>query len=294
MSHAAINLTGVSDDESSGSTITSYEIRDKFSRPCHILKRSKKNKGRVFVQYEDGSQEWIYQYYNPTLVFRLKDHHRTKYGAKIRNSNRYKIVGIGHVEDETATTPAPTDTLDMQRIDEADQPVGPPHPRAITSLRLEMKAEKYAAERELKRKQDVAYAESARKDAVASSSTAGSPAFRVGDSVITHAGTRSESNGIILGVNPDGTFRVTRNNWSKKTTFRASELRLRSPTNNSSSSSDSSATVSSSRVSKEELRDLRLKALRKRKHTIRKEEKRGGGRKIKKRREYNRLLRQLL
>ena len=293
---AAIDLTSVGDDDSSESTITSYEMRDKYSRPCHILKRSKKNKGKVFVQYEDGSQDWIYQYYDPAHVFRLKNQHRTKYGAKIRNSNRYRIVGIGDVEDETADTPAPTDTFDVQQIDEADRPVGHPHPRAIISLRLETRAEKYAAERELKRKQDVAYAESARKDAAASSSAAGSPAFRVGDRVITHAGTRSESYGIILGVNPDGTFRVTPNNWSKKTTFRASELQLRSSTSNSSSSSSSSAAVSSSyRLSKEELRNLRLRALRKRKRAIRNEEERGGGRKkIKKRREYNRLLRHLL
>tara|TARA_Y100001970_G_scaffold287599_1_gene412684 strand:- start:1086 stop:1232 length:147 start_codon:yes stop_codon:yes gene_type:complete len=48
-------------------------------------------------------------------------------------------------------------------------------------------------------------------------------------------------------------------------------------------------------LSKEELRNLRLRALRKRKRAIRNEEERGGGRKkIKKRREYNRLLRHLL
>lgn len=233
---SSIDLTE-DDVETSPRNSISYDIKDEHNRPCRIIKRSRKKKGKVLVEYENREQKWIFKYYYPKLVFRsLISHSSDDPTTPIR----YRIVGIGRVKNEEADMPDPDDTFIVQRIDEADQPVGERRYHPMLSLRLETKPEKFAAERELRRKQDLAYEESMRKDMAALSSPAKSP----------------------------------------------SATRPSSPSH--------SASPSSSRPSKEEIRRLRLKALQKRKRSIMEEERQDGKKKMKKRREYNRLLRRLL
>lgn len=150
----------------------SYDIKDEHNRPCRIIKRSRKKKGKVLVEYENREQKWIFKYYYPKLVFRSLISHSS---ANPTPPIRYRIVGIGRVKNEEADMPDPDDTFIVRSIDEADQLVGEPHHFAMLSLRLETKPEKFAAERELRRKQDLAYEESMRKDMAALSSSAKSP-----------------------------------------------------------------------------------------------------------------------
>lgn len=101
----------------------SYDIKDERNRLCRIIKRSRKKKGKVLVEYENSEQKWIYKYYYPKLVFRSTISHSSDDPT---TPIRYRIVGIGRVKNEEADMPDRDDTFIVRRIDEADQLVENP------------------------------------------------------------------------------------------------------------------------------------------------------------------------